>query len=154
MQNGLVFFVILFYSLKKSLDFKKKLWGKKCGKVWKIAETILPLSCCPFSFSLIFGFQETVLLVNHALARGTPAIFVIFVVSRGSSSKAIVLLVRMQIRHFRHVRQKPPFFWRDKSTVYQKHRFLDPEICPKGPKIEKNQSRLKFSISIENFNPA
>ena len=33
--------------------------------------------------------QETVLLVNHALARGTPAIFVIFVVSRGSSSKAL-----------------------------------------------------------------
>ena len=29
------------------------------------------------------GVQETVLLVNHALARGTPAIFVIFVVSRG-----------------------------------------------------------------------
>ena len=49
------------------------------------------------------------LLVNHALACGTPAIFVIFVVSRGSSSKALVLLVRMQIRHFRHFRQKPPF---------------------------------------------
>ena len=73
------------------------------------------------------GVQETVLLVNHALARGTPAIFVIFVVSRGSSSKALVLLVRMQIRHFRHFRQKPPFFWRDKSTVYQKHRFRDPD---------------------------
>ena len=55
------------------------------------------------------GVQETVLLVNHALARGTPAIFVIFVVSRGSSSKALALLVRMQIRHFRHFRQKPPF---------------------------------------------
>ena len=54
------------------------------------------------------GVQETVLLVNHALARGTPAIFVIFVVSRGSSSKALVLLVRMQIRHLRHFRQKPP----------------------------------------------
>ena len=57
----------------------------------------------------IIGVQETVLLVNHALARGTPAIFVIFVVSRGWSSKALVLLVRMQIRHFRHFRQKPPF---------------------------------------------
>ena len=56
-----------------------------------------------------FGVQKTVLLVNHALARGTPAIFVIFVVSRGSSSKALVLLVRMQIRHFRHFRQNPPF---------------------------------------------
>ena len=73
------------------------------------------------------GVQETVLLVNHALACGTPAIFVIFVVSRGSSSKALVLLVRMQIRHFRRFRQKPPFFWRDKSTVYQKHRFRDPD---------------------------
>ena len=58
---------------------------------------------------LVFGVQETVLLVNHALARGTPAIFVIFVVSRGSSSKTLVLLVRMQIRHFRHFRQKSSF---------------------------------------------
>ena len=66
------------------------------------------------------GVQETVLLVNHALARG---IFVIFVVSRGSSSKALVLLVRMQIRHFRHFRQKPPFSGADRSTVYQKHPF-------------------------------
>ena len=24
-------------------------------------------------------------------------------------------------------------------------------LCPKGPKIEKNQSRLKFSISTENY---
>ena len=72
------------------------------------------------------------LLVNHALARG---IFVIFVVSRGSSSKALVLLVRMQIHHFRHFRQKPPFFWRDKSTVYQKHRFRDPENGTNGVKF-------------------
>ena len=43
------------------------------------------------------GVQETVLLVNHTFARGgTPAIFVIFVVSRGLSSKTLVLLVRMQ----------------------------------------------------------
>ena len=55
------------------------------------------------------GVQETVLLVNHAFARGTPAIFVIFVVSRGLSSKTFVLLVRMQVRHFRCFRQKPPF---------------------------------------------
>ena len=26
--------------------------GEKCQKVWKSAETILPFSCCPFSFSL------------------------------------------------------------------------------------------------------
>ena len=55
------------------------------------------------------GVQETVLLVNHALARGPPAFFIIFVIARGSSNKALVLLVRMQIRHFRHFRQKPPF---------------------------------------------
>ena len=58
-------------------------------------------------FEQCFGVQETVLLVNHAFARGTPTIFVIFVVSRGLSSKAFVLLVRMQIRHFRRFRQKP-----------------------------------------------
>ena len=72
-----------------------------------------PLVMVPSDLLLLenpnLGVQETVLLVNHALARGTPAIFVIFVVSRGSSSKALVLLVRMQIRHFRHFRQKPPF---------------------------------------------
>ena len=61
-----------------------------------------------FAITLV-GVQETALLVNHALARGTPTIFVIFVISRGSSSKALVSLVRMQIRHFRHFRQKPPF---------------------------------------------
>ena len=69
----------------------------------------------------LVGVQETVLLVNHAFARGTPAIFVIFV-SRGLSSKALVSLVRMQIRHIRRFRQKKPSFWLDKSTVYQKHR--------------------------------
>ena len=51
--------------------------------------------------------QTTVPLVNHAFARGTPAIFVIF------SSKTLVLLVRTQIRHFRRFRQKTPSFWRD-----------------------------------------
>ena len=55
-----------------------------------------------------FREQKTVLLVNHAFARGTPAIFVIFVVSQGLSNKALVLLVRMQICHFRRFRQNPP----------------------------------------------
>ena len=41
--------------------------------------------------------------------RDTRHLFVILVVSRGSSSKALVLVVRMQIRHFRHFRQNPPF---------------------------------------------
>ena len=47
-------------------------------------------------------------LVNHAFARVTPAIFVIFVVSPGLSSKALVFLVRAQIHHLRRFRQKPP----------------------------------------------
>ena len=50
--------------------------------------------------------QKSVPLVSHAFARGTPATFVIFVASRGLSSKALVLLVRTQIRHFRRFRQK------------------------------------------------
>ena len=41
---------------------------------------------------------------------GTPAIFVIFVVSRGLSSKTLVLLVRTQIRHFRRFSSKSPSF--------------------------------------------
>ena len=82
-----------------------------------------------FVHNSVFRVQETVLLVNHAFARGTLAIFVIFIGSRGLSSKTLVLLVRTQIRHFRRFRQKNPSFWRDKSTVYQKHRFLDPDVC-------------------------
>ena len=76
----------------------------------------------------IVGVQETVLLVNHAPARGTPAIFVIFVVSRGSSSKALVLLVRMQIRHFRHLRQKPPFSGGTKARFTKSTVFGTPMI--------------------------
>ena len=75
-----------------------------------------------------FGVQETVLLVNHALARGTPAIFVIFFVSRGSSSKALVLLVRMQIRHFRHFRQKPFFFLAGQKHGLPKAPFSGPRL--------------------------
>ena len=48
--------------------------------------------------------------------------FVIFVVSRGSSSKALVLLVRMQIRHFRHFRQTPPFSGRTKAWFTKRGR--------------------------------
>ena len=77
-----------------------------------------------------FGVQETMLLVNHALVRGTSAIFVIFVVSRGSSSKALVLLVRMQIRHFRHFRQKPPFSGGTKARFTKSTVFGTPIIVP------------------------
>ena len=69
--------------------------------------------CCLCVFRVIpyVGVQETVLLVNHAFARGTPAIFVIFVVSRGLSSKALVLLFKMQLCHFLAVFVKnPPLF--------------------------------------------
>ena len=65
--------------------------------------------CSPEGVALIRE-QKTVPLVNHAFARGTPAIFVVFVVSRGLSSKALVLLARTQIRHFRRFRQNPPRF--------------------------------------------
>ena len=75
------------------------------------------------------GVQETVLLVNHALARGTPVIFVIFVVSRGSSSKALVLLVRMQIRHFRHFRQNPPFSGGTNERFTKSTVFGTPTLC-------------------------
>ena len=68
------------------------------------------------------------LLVNHVLARGTPAIFVIFVVSRVSSSKALVLLVRMQIRHFRHFRQEPPFSGGTKARFTKSTVFGTPNL--------------------------
>ena len=74
-----------------------------------------------------------VLLVNHAFARGTPAIFVIFVVSRDLSSKALVLLVRMQIRHFRLAGQKHGL---------PKHRFLDPEKLRNSTRIMRCAKRI------------
>ena len=53
--------------------------------------------------------------------------FVIFVASRGLSSKTLVAPVRTQLCHFRRFRHKPLSFWRDKGTVHQRHRFWDPE---------------------------
>ena len=73
--------------------------------------------------------QKAVPLVNHASARGTPAIFVIFVVPRGLSSKALVLLVRTQIRRFRRFPSKTPLFWRGKGTALPKAPFLGPRKC-------------------------
>ena len=89
------------------------------------------------------GVQETVLLVNHALARGKPAIFVIFVVSRASSSKALVLLARIQIRHFRHFRQKPPF-----SSGGTKARFTKSTVfgTPKNGQKSTPKSTLKSAV--------
>ena len=75
-------------------------------------------------------------LVNHAFAGGTPVSFVIFVVSRCLSSKALVLQVRPQIRHFRRFRQKPNLFGGTKARFTKKRRFLDPEILKKNaPRI-------------------
>ena len=51
-QNGLVLFFLFSYK-KESLIFKKSPGGKalkKCGKVWKSAETILPFTCFPSVF--------------------------------------------------------------------------------------------------------
>ena len=105
--------------------------AKRCGFghffVQKVRFCALLAHSLESAETSLFGVQETVLLVNHALARGTPAIFVIFFVSRGSSGKALALLVRMQIRHFR---QKTPFFFGGtkarftKSTVFRTPNFL------------------------------
>ena len=53
-----LFLFILFYSLKKRLNFKKSPGGKKCEKVWKSVKSVykrrndFALSLLPFSFSL------------------------------------------------------------------------------------------------------
>ena len=63
-------------------------------------------------------------LVNHAFARVTPAMCVVFT---ESEQESLVLRARTQIRHVRRFRQNPLFLASDKDTVYQKHGFLDPE---------------------------
>ena len=99
-------------------------------------------------------------LVNHAFARVPPAIFVIFVVfSRGLSSKALVLLVRMQIRHFRRFRQKnkKPVFRGTKARftkgtvfgtlIFRIEIFQGRDLCwnPSCSKIGNWKSKLKCS---------
>ena len=61
--------------------------------------------------SLLFSFREeqTPLFLNHAFARVTPAIFVIFVVFGGLKSEPLFSVGRMQIRHFRRFRQNGRF---------------------------------------------
>ena len=98
----------------------------------------------------MIGVQETVLLVNHALARGTPAIFVIFVVARGSSSNALVLLVRMQIRHFRHFRQNPPFSGGTKARFTKSTVFGTPEMKHQQ---ETRTSRLPMQSKCNRLFP-
>ena len=74
-----------------------------------------------------FRVQKTVPLVNQAFARVTPAIFV---VSRGLSSKAPYSTgwnVNSSFSPVLHNTKKHSF-WRDKGTVYQRHRLWDPEF--------------------------
>ena len=72
------------------LENQKKITEKKTnmvifGPLFVFISVISSYSRGPTRFRV----QETVLLVNHALARGTPAIFVIFVVSRVRAAKPL-----------------------------------------------------------------
>ena len=78
-------------------------------------------------YECVSGSQKTTPLVKHAFARVTPAIFVIFVDSRGLSSKAPVLMVRTQIHHFRRFHRKPPLFGGGQRHGLPKAPFWDPE---------------------------
>ena len=71
--------------------------------------------------------QETMPLVNHAFARMTPAIFVIFVVLTGSEQESPCFTGQNANSSFSAFLSKPLFLAGDKGTVYQRHRFLDPE---------------------------
>ena len=73
----------------------KRGWRGVGRKGWRrvgLADFLAPSNFGIPYRSLFSGNKKTVPLVNHAFARGTPAIFVIFVVSRGLSSKTLVLL--------------------------------------------------------------
>ena len=73
---------------------------------------------------------KTMPLADHAFARVTPAIFVIFIVFMGSEQQSpCFILVRTKIRHFRRFRQTPVSLAGDKGTVYQWHRVCDPDMC-------------------------
>ena len=63
--------------------------------------------------------QESMLLVDHAFARVTQAIFVIFVVFTGSEQQSPCLLGRTQVCHFRRFRQNP-FFWQGTKARFTK----------------------------------
>ena len=60
---------------------------------------------------------------------------------------------RMQIRHFPMIFAvfiKTPSFWRDKSTVYQKHRFLDPDWEWGAPRISFGGNQEMMSTAWRN----
>ena len=58
---------------------------------------------------LRFGVQETVLLVNHALARGTPAIFVFSSFRGVRAAKPLLYWLECRFVIFAIFIQKPPF---------------------------------------------
>ena len=65
------------------------------GRPRRFSEILCDFSLCAFLLrSHSFRKPKTMPLLNHAFARVTPAIFVIFVVSRALSSITLVLLVR------------------------------------------------------------
>ena len=95
-----------------------------CSDFCSDLRSLIVFGICSDFWFLPIGFlgnEKTMPLENCA----TPAIFVIVVLSRGLSSKALVLLVRTQIRHFRPLSSNKPLFWQgDKGTVCQRYRFF------------------------------
>ena len=71
---------------------------------------------------------ETALLVNHAFARVTHAIFAIFVVVAGSEQQSPCLLVRTPIRHFSPFLRQTPLLRFTKSTVFGTPKFWYPPL--------------------------
>ena len=51
------------FFLKKRLDFKRKSWGKKCGKVRKSVEKCekVPKRCCP----LVVALEFSLITIQH-----------------------------------------------------------------------------------------
>ena len=78
-----------------------------------------------------------------------------FVVSQGSSSKALVLLVRIQIRHFGHFRQKPPLSGGTKAR-FTKAPFSGPRIscCRKNWGRSFQHRNFAGNPSSKEFQPA
>ena len=67
-----------------------------------------------------FVASQAMLLLNHAFAHVTPAIFVIFVIFTGSEQQSPSLLLRTRIRHFRRFGQKPPLSWQGTKARFNK----------------------------------
>ena len=83
------------------------------------------------------------LLVNHALARGTPAILVIFVVSRGSSSKALFYRLECRFVIFAIFVKNPLFL------AGQKHDL--PKTPFSGPRVSAYEMRDLSHVTPESI---